>query len=263
LFYEPQALRNFVKYLEAHDPGVLFLMGDLGRFFPYSDKLNRADESAASAFPTPASQLAEAERIIGTIPKQHKILLHHGNHENHLFRETGSDLYVQMAKRLGIDYIGYQAAVLLHWPGRYTHILSTHGHRAIPFSKSFDPSIQGRLDKNADIAFRRMMTSIDGGASDIYFMGHTHLARAAVPDVVRQMVNTGSRFVEREKVINHVTHPVWCYNTGSCTKSFPPGTSTYADEAMYGPSDMAFIHIDLDPHTKKPLRLQNPIKELT
>jgi UDP-2,3-diacylglucosamine pyrophosphatase LpxH len=265
LFYDEGALKKFINYLECQPESVQFLMGDLGRYFPYSDRLNRADETAATKYPTVASQLREVERIIEMIPKQAHVFLHHGNHENHVFKEMGSGIYKALAERTGCDYIGFQAAVLLHWPGRYTRILSTHGHKAVSFQNSFDPSVQGRINKNADISLRRLLTKIDGGASDIYFMGHTHHVQSVPPDTMRQMVNTGSRFVEREKYINHVTHPVWCYNTGSCTKSFPPGVNTYADEAMYGASDMACIHVRLDNNTKKPYKVPNgyDIVELT
>ena len=251
VFYEPKAVERWLAYLNDHDPGVVFLMGDLGRYFPYSDRLNRMDETALTDWPSPAVQLQEVERIIQEIPEQHHIFLHHGNHENHWFREGGNQ-YHALAQRTGVDYVGYQAAVLLHWPGRYTRILSTHGHKSIPFSGSFDPQIQDRHRANARIAMRRMLTKIDRAASDMYFVAHTHKCDHAWPSRVIQMVNTGTRFVERENYIKEVTHPVWCYNTGSCTKSFPPSTTTYAEEAMYGPSDLEFVHVRLDDKDKKP-----------
>jgi hypothetical protein len=238
-------------------------MGDLGRYFPYRDRLNRADETAESEFPTVASQLREVERIIEMIPKQACIFLHHGNHENHIFREMGSGIYKDLATRTGCDYVGFKAAVLLHWPGRYTRVLSSHGHKAIPFQNSFDPEIIERIQANAHINLRRILTKQDRGGSDIYFVGHTHKVDSAVPTSTRVMINTGTRYVTRERLINYVTHPVWCYNTGSCTKAFPPNTQTYADESMFGPSDMAFIHVELDPNTKKPKFPQNAERELT
>lgn len=263
LFYDEGALKNFIKYLECMPESVLFLMGDLGRYFPYSDRLNRADETAETPFPTVSSQLREVERIIEMIPKQAHVFLHHGNHENHVFKEMGSGIYKDLARRTGCDYIGFQAAVLLHWPGRYTRILSTHGHKAIPFQNSFDPDVIERIQANAAINLRRILGKIDHGGSDMYFVGHTHKVQDTPPNTTRVMENTGNRFIQRQRFISYVNHPVWCYNTGSCTKSFPPGVNTYADEAMYGASDMACIHVRLDPNTKKPVYPQDSVVELS
>lgn len=251
IFYDPDALEKAVKYINGHPEGPTYLMGDLGRWFPVKDRLMSAEDFIKSKFPTPAAQMGEIERVVESIDRSPWDKIHIGNHEQHTFRHTGN-LYTMdgsgpsFCERLGLAYAGYTAFTHFRWEdGTDLRLLTTHGKRTIPYTNSTRPGMASRYEANAAIALRDMLGSLDGGASDLYAMGHAHKLVVYEPSMVGQVQQSGDDLETVRAREAYTTKPIWACCTGAFCKSFPKMAVSYQEEAMYGPSDIGFIHVDL------------------
>lgn len=251
-FHDGNAVTKMIKYLNGHPDGVLFIMGDLGRYFPLKDRLSSTEDFVRSDYPTPASQLAEAERIIQEIDRTKWSYLHIGNHEQHIFRQAGN-LYTadyggpSFCNRLSLKYAGFLAFTKLKWADNTElNMLTTHGKSTVPHTSRTRPGMTERYGANASIALRDILGSLDRGASDFYAMGHAHKLIKWEPPWVQQLYSTGDELSERRVREAYVHKPIWACCTGSLCKSFPKLTVTYQEEAMHGPCDIGMVHVRVE-----------------
>ena len=251
IFYAPDSLEKAVKYINGHPEGPMYLMGDLGRWFPVKDRLMSAEDFIKSAFPTPAAQIGEIERVLESIDRSPWDKIHIGNHEQHTFRHTGNlytmdNLGPSLCDRLGLKYAGYTAFTHIKWEdGSDLRLLTTHGKKTVPYTNATRPGLTARYQANAPIALRDNLGNLDGGASDLYAMGHAHKLVVFEPPMVEQLRQLGDELETVHSREAYMTKSVWACCTGAFCKAFPKMMVSYQEEAMYGPSDIGFIHVDL------------------
>lgn len=259
LFLHDKAPSNCVNYINRNPPGLNFIPGDLCRYFTIEERHMCFEEIEKSRFPTPASQMNEAERILSEIDhKPEWSFISKGNHEDKLFKKAGNYYYDHLGegicKRQGYTYADIESWYHLKWDdGTDMRILVTHGTRLgiNPHLKGALPGMGWRQFGNARQWLRNGLARIDNGGSDLYLKGHEHRAYYYEPYVHNQLTAEGDDWSLQPATEAFVNKPVWAACTGGFGKTRVKGTVTYQEEASYGAADIAMLHIKFEKQSKK------------
>ena len=259
LFFEPSALQKSVIYINRNPEGLLILPGDLCRFFTIQERHMCFEEIEKSSFPTPASQMNEAERVLGEMEhKKEWSFISLGNHEMSLFKKAGNYYHDHkgegICKRQGYTYGGMEMWFDLKWDDDTSlKMLVTHGTRlgVNPHLKGALPGLGWRQWANARMWLRNGLARIDNGASDLYVKGHEHKAYFYEPFEHKQLIAEGDEWNQHPAQEAFVNKPVWAACGGSMGKTRVKGTITYQEEASYGAADLAILHVHFDKEGKR------------
>jgi len=199
---------------------LTLLMGDMCDCITPGDK--RWDDRAVADWcyePWARSNIAIAQRdrlvnSLQHIPRERILGIISGNHEATIRRYHSLDITLDIARTLGIKYLGEEAFVHLtfEWKGcaRTFVIFATHGSGG-------GRKVGGKANKMTDIA-----AFVD---ADITCMGHHH-DRLGVR-TVRLGLDKNANFTHTEQV--HVL-------TGSYLKTYQVGSPSYAARELYPPT---------------------------
>lgn len=225
-------LQNILDYIKD-TPNVYWLgVGDYAECIMHTDKRfdpENIDPEYLACLGRIAQE-ATADLIKYFKPIKNRCIgLHDGTHEIKIKREHSIDLTYELCKALGTAYLGFSAftrLVFIRYGKQYSFdIFSTHS------------KIAGRKGGNKINRLEDMVTSFD---ADIIFIAHGH----------RKTVTTISQLrLTRTLPYRIVTRKVVAGMTGSFYRAYAEGTSSYAEQAGYPPSDLGVIKVIIEPYS--------------
>jgi UDP-2,3-diacylglucosamine pyrophosphatase LpxH len=166
-------LATLAQAAEAGD--AILLMGDLGDYGLSGSVGASAYEQAI----TPQEQAIEIEELL--TPYRSQIIgIITGNHEERIRKRTSYDISRELAKDLGVPYLGFGGIIRFVVGGRGYTIFAKHG-------KSGAATLGGKI--NAIQKYRHLCPN-----ADVYLMGHVHDLRH-IPTLARDY-NTRSKTVK-------------------------------------------------------------------
>lgn len=235
---DEEALNKDVEMIAADKDCYTILMGDMLDCITPNDK--RWDvKDIAPWLATNSKALAnvlnaEKDRFLKIISpiKDRVLAVIEGNHEKKVRKENKGDLPAEIARTLGVDYLGGQGFIKIHFermPGRAVSdllIFAAHGFGGGRKSGS-------KVNNIEDLA-----SFIDG--TDIICMGHNH-ARFGWKKP-RLGVNNADKFIARERAF---------LLTGTYLKTYEEGTNGYGAESLYPPTSIGSVLATFKPWNRE------------
>ena len=172
-----ELFQKYVDHVADNKDYRTIMMGDM---------INAAlrDSVGAGSYDDKMNVQQQKDEILDILhPIRKKIIGYHtGNHEERIYKSTGLDISKDMAKDLGVPYLGYAAFTKLRLGKQNYCLYSTHG------------------SSGATMPHTKIKKCLDLGASfeaDIYLYAHVHRLDSAIED--KYYVDYGSKMIKTKR----------------------------------------------------------------
>jgi hypothetical protein len=241
------SIQTLIQSIKRRKNCFVYIKGDLiDAILPADKRYAHASMDIGAELLTPQQQAEEVVKMLRPIADR-IITVSLGNHEYSVINTFNVAKYI--CDHLDVRYGGLHFKIIAHDNrGEVMHkIFGTHGSGSLP--KGAKDPIQRIANQKA--ALKRKLEQLMGDC--IYMsMGHTHQLLVTEPTINKEIiiVDDGEQLKQmyRTEVSQNKSwippEARWYGNSGSFLKTFsPPGQLSYAEAAMYPPSEIGFIEL--------------------